>query len=125
MFYCYIVYCIGIIIYIYIYSYIEVFCFFYLSSSLNVLLCLIGFFYFVFYIMNINIYNLFYICTLACIWALFLRINLFVFVYTIKCYFSIQHAIFVLVDVLYLLLLLFYLQHGIGPIVFLLIYVYL
>ena len=40
------------------------------------------FIYFVFYyIMNINIYNLFYICTLACIWALFLRINLFVFVF--------------------------------------------
>ena len=30
------------------------------------------------YIMNINIYNLFYICTL--VWVLFLRINLFVFV---------------------------------------------
>ena len=60
--------------------------FFYLSSTLNDLLCLIGFFYvFVFYIMNINIYNLFYICTLACIilWALFLRINLFVFVFEI------------------------------------------
>ena len=41
------------------------FFFFYLSSSLTVLLCLIGFFYFVFYIMNINIYNLFYICTLV------------------------------------------------------------
>ena len=39
------------------------------------------FFYFVFYIMNINIYNLIYICTLACIWALFLRINLFVCVF--------------------------------------------
>ena len=38
-------------------------------------------FSFFFYIMNINIYNLFYICTLACIWALFLRINLFVFVF--------------------------------------------
>ena len=37
------------------------------SSSLNVLLCLIGFFLFVFYIMNIHIYNLLYICTLACI----------------------------------------------------------
>ena len=37
---------------------------------MNVLLCLIGFlFNFVFYIMNIHIYNLFYICTdtLACI----------------------------------------------------------
>ena len=55
--------------------------FFYLSSSLNILLCLIGLFYFVFYIMNINIYNLFYMCTLA--WALFLRINLFVFVFVI------------------------------------------
>ena len=42
-------------------------------------------FYFVFYIMNINIYNLFYIkfCTLACIWALFLRINLFVIRYSL------------------------------------------
>ena len=28
-----------------------------------------------------HIYNLFYICTLACIWALFLKINLFVFVF--------------------------------------------
>ena len=37
-----------------------------------------------FYIMNINIYNLFYICTLACIWALFLRINLFVFVFVLN-----------------------------------------
>ena len=40
------------------------------------------FFYVVFYIMNHNIYNLFYICMLAYnfLWALFLRINLFVFV---------------------------------------------
>ena len=36
--------------------------------------------------MNINIYNLFYICTLACIiWALFLRINLFVLVSRFFC----------------------------------------
>ena len=65
--------------YLYEFSFLF-FLLFYLSSSLNVLVCLIGFFYFVFFTMNINIYNLFYICTLACIWALFLRINLFVLV---------------------------------------------
>ena len=51
--------------YIYIYIYIYFF-FFKVSSSLNVLLCLIGFFIFLFLfclIMNIHIYNLFYICT--------------------------------------------------------------
>ena len=48
---------------------------------LEFVLCLIGFCFFVFDIMNIHIYNLFYICTLACMWALFLKINFFVFVF--------------------------------------------
>ena len=42
-------------------------------------------FLFVFYLKNIHIYNLFYMCTLACIWALFLKISLFVFVCVCVC----------------------------------------
>ena len=52
------------------------------------------------------------------------RLYTILYLFILFQYFN-QHAIIVLVDILYLLqlLLLFYLQHGIGPIVFLLIYV--